>query len=356
MNNWTNNHLLVSAPHRSQVCKGWRALRSDPALWHSLELSCEHLGRGSLRRARAEITFNEMTLRAFLFSPARSPLFSSCGAVRDLTVHGGTKECGTSAFKAIFKAFTGVTRLTLSGRKITPPALTDLSRALGPTLLHLNLSRLATAGGPDALLALLSACPRLESLSLPGGESCADSPGFLRALGHRVGAARAAGAAGGAAGPAGGSSLLRALIVGDPNGQPDVTCDGWLSAAALPSLGGAFPELETLRLFGLQSTAQPFEVSGSWLYGGCKEGGAPDPRGRKRPDVAALRKQWAPLPRLRRRRRSGRSTADTCAVPPVFLSHLLLLFGRVAWSYCCLLQPPMLAPQLMTLVAVPRAS
>jgi hypothetical protein len=207
-----------------EVCKGWRTLRKDPALWRSVALCAPTFcGAGAL---------------AFVMG-ARSPL-PSPACVQQLTVDG--KQCfGGKVLETLLTALTHVTDASLQGRYLTPNLLALLAQ---PRAAQLERLALGSSNTPDearaALLEVLSASPALTTLSL---DTVADADWLAAA------AAAASAACGGAPPP------LRELLIDKGEGWGGYECG--VHVRAMAHLGAAFPRLDTLALASLRVMGDP---------------------------------------------------------------------------------------------------
>ena len=208
----------------TEVCKGWRSLRRSAVLWRSLNLNWT--------------VFSAAGLVDFVTGP-RSPL-PSAACVESLTLDGA-KKFDAKSFKAVLKALTSATDVSLSGKKLSKDAVSFLVKPRAAPLRSLKLSKVTD--GEAAVLDILGASPQLESLAI----DFAVTEQWLGAAGARAAAARG-----------GGVPLLSKLTVGEWLG-------GWQSgmyASAFGRLGIAFPELAEVTLEAL--IPQASTAMGAW--------------------------------------------------------------------------------------------
>ena len=138
-----------------EVCKGWRALRRDPALWRSVALCSPK--------------FSSAGALAFVSGP-RSPL-SSPACVQELKIEG-KQAFGAATLETLLLTLTHVTRISLRGNHLTPELLLLLAepRAAPLERLELQLKHGEVEGVSDEMQAALQdvfvASPALTSLSV----------------------------------------------------------------------------------------------------------------------------------------------------------------------------------------------
>lgn len=140
---------------------------------------------------------------------------------------------GANTFKAIIKAHTGLTRLSLSGKKLSAMVISDICKS--PNHLHLTHVAIGMTASlnkvkPEAFLDIFSACPALESVSL---FLALDRTSWVLSARDRVAAAR------GDRGP----SLLRSIAFEMEDGAGFDWRTG-IALGPLSQLGAAFPALE----------------------------------------------------------------------------------------------------------------
>lgn len=207
-----------------EVCKGWRTLRKDPALWRSVTLCAPAFcGAGAL---------------AFV-AGARSPL-PSPACVQKLTVDG-KQSFGGKVMETLLTTLTHVTDASLHGRYLTPNLLALLAQPRDAQLKRLALGSSNTPHEAHAaLLEVLSASPALKSLSL----DTVMNADWLAAT-----AAAASAACGGEPPP------LRELLVDKGEGWGGYECG--LHARAMAHLGALFPRLDTLAVASLRVMGDP---------------------------------------------------------------------------------------------------
>jgi hypothetical protein len=213
----------------TEVCKGWRRLRTLPEAWASLQV-----------HASAKWLSPPGLVRLLEWAPA------ACAA-KDVTLDATGRGFSVDAVSRFVKALTDVEALTLK-EKVNAKCMDAIRTQHGARLRSLSLDAPAKDQKMlTALLALIGGCPALETLSLsratlgssvmrteaPGEASliCGLPPGALRFVAESLAKARR-----------GGGSLLRQL-------RAPVCVPG------LAVLGAVFPELSSLDLPALMVPA-----------------------------------------------------------------------------------------------------
>ena len=201
-----------------QVCKAWRVVIKQPTLFTRIGMRTGHWASDGVRVSSA----NAMRLVEWL---------PDVTVVQSLKLHVGDKHnwIAPDVTKKILPRFTGLTSLSLDGKKISGALLAHLAKQpFAANLVSFELGGDCTANNNEAI-PLLRQASRLEALTISLGY--AGNQGFLSSLASSWRTAR-----GGA-----GTPLLRSLVL-----------TGWSSSckilsghdfSALPEL---FPELEKL--------------------------------------------------------------------------------------------------------------
>jgi hypothetical protein len=234
-----------------QVCKGWRSLRRNPALWASISLAPPDFHHSA-------------NLLAFIAGP-RSPLPSpDCVQSLELVSAPGKKAFNTSSLKTALKTLSSATSVSIScsgntnGVKITPDS-SVLTKERAAPLKTLKLGNIKGLVVETALLDILASSPALTELEFDGEVTDA----WVVKAGSRALAA------------CGGALPLTAVRVGDRVYGFSSSVD----VAAFCNLGSTFPHLAELRTYGVRGLAD-------------------DPQSDQYISPAALR-AWAPLSALR---------------------------------------------------------
>lgn len=202
-----------------QVCKGWRSLRRNPALWASISLAPPDFHHSA-------------NLLAFIAGP-RSPLPSpDCVQSLELVSAPGKKAFNASSLKTALKTLSSATSVAIRGTghshaaKVTPDSFAVLTKQRAAPLKSLKLGEIKGLVVETALLDILASSPALTELEFDGTVTEA----WVATAGSRASAALP----------------LTALQVGDLR----LAFTSGVNVAAFCSLGSTFPHLAVLRTSG----------------------------------------------------------------------------------------------------------
>lgn len=231
----------------SEVCKGWRSLRRNPALWASISLSPPDFHHSS-------------NLLAFIAGP-RSPLPSpDCVQSLELVSAPGKKAFNTSSLKTALKTLSSATSVAIScsgntnGVKISPDSFAVLTKQRAAPLKSLKLGNIKGLVVEDALLDILASSPALTELEFDGTVTDA----WVAAAGSRASAAC-------------GALSLTDLRVGDHR----FGFSSSVNVAAFCNLGSTFPHLAELRTHSVRGMAVNSQSGDQYVAPGSLRAWAP---------------------------------------------------------------------------------